>query len=518
MPSRLDSVVQRIINKDDADSSLAASYDAGEWSFSFPCLILYLSGEGGCLTSRIINNKRNIHRKVLDPLRQQVRNGCNAANGGKLPTNDEALLIVILEAIEIVLDFEIEEETSAIEASGSKQKWKVDRPFDYNLLLDNAYGLDVSSVADTANYLLGKTPEQLIEGIPNQFRVIHIESILRNDLVQRFHSYRERLEVLLEHDITKNLRHAMSPHSKLAAGKILSALPRESVIEDMLIPRVTYHGTPLRNVSSIVRHGFKMPGTKIENGRLIASPRSGIAFNRGIYSSQAPFYALSYASHEKQPTPIGDLPTMRLFVCATLMGRTLSDNTSGTKYASVHGHLVEGYDAHFDGDFEYIVHHPAAILPCYVIHLDMGSEQAKRAIAEAQANPFAFHRAQKEQRLHPKLDKKVLAPGDTKREAEAKKAAAMKWFPAGFGSAKGTNFVIEEIGEVDDDEEEYGEWQAEKHGFFRNDEGNAGWLDARFGDASYEDFDEDGNRIVVQRQQNALDQYQAARSAKGPKR
>ena len=37
----------------------------------------------------------------------------------------------------------------------------------------------------------------------------------------------------------------------------------------------------------------------------------------------------------------------------------------------------------------------------------------------------------------------------------------MKWFPNGYGSAKGTSFVIEEIGEVDEDEENYGEYQQE---------------------------------------------------------
>jgi hypothetical protein len=42
---------------------------------------------------------------------------------------------------------------------------------------------------------------------------------------------------------------------------------------------------------------------------------------------------------------------------------------------------------------------------------------------------------------------------------EALKAAASKWFPYGYGPATETNFVIEEIGDVSDDEEEYGEYQ-----------------------------------------------------------
>ena len=47
-------------------------------------------------------------------------------------------------------------------------------------------------------------------------------------------------------------------------------------------------------------------------------------------------------------------------------------------------------------------------------------------------------------------------------EQEERKAAAMKCFPFGFGTATGTNFVVEEIGEVYDDEEDYGSYQNER--------------------------------------------------------
>tara|TARA_R110002060_G_scaffold13029_2_gene18556 strand:- start:20 stop:217 length:198 start_codon:yes stop_codon:yes gene_type:complete len=38
----------------------------------------------------------------------------------------------------------------------------------------------------------------------------------------------------------------------------------------------------------------------------------------------------------------------------------------------------------------------------------------------------------------------------------------LKWFPFGFGTATGTNFVIEEIVEVSDDEEDYGSGSYQK--------------------------------------------------------
>ena len=51
-------------------------------------------------------------------------------------------------------------------------------------------------------------------------------------------------------------------------------------------------------------------------------------------------------------------------------------------------------------------------------------------------------------------------PGARKAKKEALKAAAAKWFPYGYGPSTGTNFVIEEIGYVSEDEEEFGDFQA----------------------------------------------------------
>jgi len=45
---------------------------------------------------------------------------------------------------------------------------------------------------------------------------------------------------------------------------------------------------------------------------------------------------------------------------------------------------------------------------------------------------------------------------------------ARKHFPHGFGPATGDNFVVEEIGAVDDDEEEWGDYQLDRNGIERN--------------------------------------------------
>ncbi len=54
---------------------------------------------------------------------------------------------------------------------------------------------------------------------------------------------------------------------------------------------------------------------------------------------------------------------------------------------------------------------------------------------------------------HPKLYPEILYPGDVKHLKAAQRAAA---FRTATDQPKGPSFVIEEIGEVSDDEENYG--------------------------------------------------------------
>jgi hypothetical protein len=76
-------------------------------------------------------------------------------------------------------------------------------------------------------------------------------------------------------------------------------------------------------------------------------------------------------------------------------------------------------------------------------------------------NPSVWVKAQplKRNKTHPKRRREILCPGDQVRLQAAKQAAGTKWFPFGYGPAKGTSFKIEEIGEVSDDEENRGSYQ-----------------------------------------------------------
>jgi hypothetical protein len=48
---------------------------------------------------------------------------------------------------------------------------------------------------------------------------------------------------------------------------------------------------------------------------------------------------------------------------------------------------------------------------------------------------------------------------------------ARKHFPFGYGPAQDAKFVVEEIGEVDEDDEEWGDYQIERNQYEREGEG-----------------------------------------------
>lgn len=437
------------------------------------------------LSSRILDTNSSIPRRILDPLRQHVRSiflTLYNEDDDSSHVREEHLQIAILQALEHLSEYREELELQITnpncKATTTPTKgWSASEISSWDDIISNPFGLDVSTVRDTASFLLGMTPEQIAQQIPSAWRIIHFENIMREDLLKRFRRYQDHLRAFLPEQ--PGLRKKLPPHSSLD-GRYRTTLSIDTVVEDMVKPRLTFHGTSLRSVRSIIRNGFLLPG-KVADGKRIESPRSGIAFDRGIYSSQSAAYAMSYASGQREQTPLGMLPTMRLFVCATVMGRTYcsksynkiskADKTLG----SVHGPLVSGFDSHFDGGYEYIIHEERAMLPCFVIHLDLGSEEALKSIRAAQLNPASIQETptgSRASRLHQEYDD---SPGDRKRKQLALKAAAMKWFPYGFGTATGTSFVIEDIGATSDDSETYGDWQEDKHAYEPNDEQSIGW-------------------------------------------
>jgi hypothetical protein len=232
------------------------------------------------------------------------------------------------------------------------------------------------------------------------------------------------------------------------------------------LPVVTFHGAPRTVVQSIVRYGFLLPGAEIGRSGIKLGVRCGSTFGAGIYSSPDPKYASSYTTYGTGEIALArpsDVPGMRLVICATLMGRPL--DATRQQAHGVTRPVNEKAHSHVSmSGLEYIVFDSAQIIPCYVLHLDYGAEQAQRDHDKLMADPIGyFARRAKRKREDPAWSEWYnSSPGAVQRKKEALKAAAAKWFPYGYGPAKGTSFVIEDMAGVSDDEEDFGDFQYQR--------------------------------------------------------
>ncbi|KAJ6442415.1 parp domain-containing protein [Purpureocillium lavendulum] len=332
---------------------------------------------------------------------------------------------------------------------------------------DMKRGVDIQmlSSSELALRYLGKTPQDVAAMIPPQYRVQHIEEVIRKDLAVGFDQAHAQLRAQLSELPLRVLRRHAPP-------QMCRSTRVSDYVEHLSRPRLTFHGTQRRFVSSIVRHGFLRPGMRDPSTGAAHAVRCGATYGRGIYSSPDAGFGLAYADWWCGRTAPGSYFGVKLVVCATLMGRArLMYREDGWRE---HDEAHEGADSHVGNDgLEYVVFAPERILPVYVVHLDWGDDNA--AFFEdvpddpAEYAAWAAARASKNRRKtappHPRLlgdDAERQSAGDRQRAREAVFARAAKYFPYGYGPASGTSFQVLEVGEVSEDEEDYGEYQEQR--------------------------------------------------------
>ena len=336
------------------------------------------------------------------------------------------------------------------------------------------------SASEMARELLGR-PEDIVARIPSQWRVLHVEEILRRSLARDFYVAREQMRESLQKLSHQALRKFQPPTKR-----------RGDVIDHLLRPRLTFHGTGRANVPSIVRHGFLKPGSRVPwakpkkkksedcegEGGEVHQVACGSTYGRGIYSSPSAAFALSYSGWYCEPTSPGEFFGLKLVACAVLMGRTASMTRDDEWW--LRSDPFPGSDSHVgNNEMEYIVFDSARILPIYVLHLDWGAANEQHLYIPS--DPYNWSQAENDQswRRVRNNDDAVWA-GDKQREKEAIMAKARKWFPFGYGPKSGNNFVVEEVGYVSEDEENYGEYQAmratENEGERRDNMGYWSWV------------------------------------------
>ncbi|MCJ1227679.1 hypothetical protein MMC12_004335 [Toensbergia leucococca] len=331
----------------------------------------------------------------------------------------------------------------------------------YTDILESEYGIDPATVEghSLAEHALGKTPEEICEEIPPRYRILHIESIVRSDLYCRFAMRKIQIhERLMELPMPELRRSVHSTYRRDLAIRD-SESERKALVDHLVTPRVTYHGTQRNLVPLIVRTGFLRPGDVNPADKTKLITRCGSTYGRGIYSSPSAPFSLCYSQGDARPTKSNEFYGLKLIVCATVMG--IAATMSREDEWRTQHEAWPGADSHTTySQLEYIVFDRAQILPCYVIHLDWGRDNMKE-FYNIPLNSQAWVPHQ-HQRSHSKLTAEVLAPGDKRRLKEALVAKAAKYFPYGYGPATGTKFVVEEVGEIDEDEEEYGEYQKDR--------------------------------------------------------
>jgi hypothetical protein len=276
-----------------------------------------------------------------------------------------------------------------------------------------------ATLNDLALSVLGKTTAQVCEEIPPNFRVLHCENIIRQDNYNAFLAAQQRVRTRIMNTVSKDtINAATGGHANfwLERGKNIG---KSELVDQLVKPKMTFHGTSNHLVPSIVRNGFLNPGDiNPETGEKMRV-RCGSTYGRGVYSSPSVDFSLSYSGTSPQPTTPNGFWGLKLIGCATVMGIPAAMTRDDQWWTR--NKPFEGADSHVGNyEMEYIVFDMAQILPVYVVHLDWGEDNRKyfEDIPEDAANWVP--------KIHPKLVKQVLAPGDKQRAKEALTAKAAK--------------------------------------------------------------------------------------------
>ncbi|KAG6997823.1 hypothetical protein G7Y79_00037g073410 [Physcia stellaris] len=409
------------------------------------------------LTFETTNN--TLPRAVIDGLREELRQIVfddekpsladewrNRAECDNLESADFPMtaLHLITATISRLKDFRADE-----------KYWRNSKGLPPSLLSSDPKTLDHDAgTVDSILEILGKTPEQICALVPSEFKVLHIEKVIRRDLTREFNSQTHQIRAQLSSFSSAHLRKniPIEQRSRLDTKK--------DMINHLLTPHLTFHGTQRHVIPSIVRNGFLLPGDLNPLDNTPNAIRCGSTYGRGIYSSPSAHFALSYSSNAASRTLPSLYDGLKLLVCATHMG--VAARVSGLDNLRARDRPLEGATSHVGlSGMEYIVFHRAHILPCYVIHLDWGAHHGDY-FAALPANPWTWVQRQRARNTHPRLSAQVLSPGDRQRAKEARGARAAKYLGFGFGPACGAALVVEEVGEVSEDEEDYGEFQRER--------------------------------------------------------
>lgn len=302
--------------------------------------------------------------------------------------------------------------------------------------------------ADAAKYMSGITMKMIASRLAeDEVTITHAELVLNPSLVKAFDSTHTRLKK----------KYSQSYH-----------------YDKYTSTELVFHGTRRQYIANIIARGFVKPGDVMNHKGDTLEVRCGSSFGRGTYTSPEPRYAMHYSDYTRQERRNDfKIPGQKLIVCAILMGRRFVCEFGERRGVET---VEKGYDSHVSATgFEYVVFNSAQLLPLYVLHLTDGKENLSSfwAARILRGPPLRWAYNALAERKRTNIDEIDGSETDLtlamKRKIMTK--LARKHFPFGYGPAQGTKFVVEEIGEVDEDDEEWGEYQLDRNQYERDGEG-----------------------------------------------
>jgi Poly(ADP-ribose) polymerase catalytic domain len=416
---------------------------------------------------------RDLPRKIVDQMRKALR---SMKSDFKISTGETVKLLSITTWALQLLEEAVTHLRAYREMLSAKAKKVSERQSDCRNLvrqLDthdyyNPIDLDLDSIHDVISDWVGTKPKAIVESIGqaagvqwDSLRIAHVEVVLRKDLGNRFldkrHAIRENL-----YRMSLGQLCSLAPYNVRKSLRGSESVRKDAIVDYLSTPKLTFHGTKSSQVGSIVQHGFLKPGDRHPKTGRPLQIRCGSTFGQGIYSSPDASFSLAYAHMDAVETSVTEIPGLKIIVCATLMGRAAT--VRWEENWRDQSEPYEGADSHVSqNQLEYIVFDSAQILPCYVVHLDWGADTERLvAMVKERAEMAKYDDNRGRSHRIVGMDREVEAgffPGDRQRLKQEKLAQARKFFAYGFGPIKGNRIVIEDIAPVDDDEEEYGDYQ-----------------------------------------------------------
>jgi hypothetical protein len=212
---------------------------------------------------------------------------------------------------------------------------------------------------------------------------------MRTDLRTNFYESQEHLRASLSRQSLDHLSQVVPQELRRSHGKGA----KEEIVECLLKPKLTFHGTRSSAIPSIVRYSFMKPGDKHPKTAEEIDVRCGNTYGKGIYSSPDPNFTMAYSEFDVHSTRSEEIPGFKLIVCAFLMGSAATVFREDNWRDQIHPY--PGADAHVgNSGLEYIVSSAVRILPV-MLPISIGAMRRFAHSSEYNSAPTTVEKSQR---------------------------------------------------------------------------------------------------------------------------